>query len=65
MSSIAGNKAPERASCETRNGSGEGSLMVSATYDEFYDALFARHENRLTSALSTVGDAVASLAMVA
>jgi hypothetical protein len=29
-----------------------------ATYDEFRDALFARHENRLTSVLSTVGDAI-------
>lgn len=31
---------------------------VYATYDEFRDALFARHENRLTSVLSTVGDAI-------
>src|SRR3954452_10556448 len=29
-----------------------------ATYDEFRDALFARHQTRLTSVLSTVGDAM-------
>ena len=32
--------------------------MTATSYDEFRDALFARHENRLTSALSTVGDAL-------
>ncbi len=29
-----------------------------ATYEEFRDALFARHENRLTDVLSTVGDVI-------
>jgi hypothetical protein len=35
-----------------------GWRAVYATYDEFRDALFARHENRPTSVLSTVGDAI-------
>src|SRR5438132_14344010 len=36
---------------------------VYDTYDEFRDALFARHESRLTSVLSTVGDGIALASM--